>query len=216
MRLYFVKFTNKKACKVTNHTSCAQVHELPQRHCDDNWEGRLFSWFHIYYANLGFGRVLAPWVSRIIYGHLYYTPCFVCWRLLVHWFQQCVNVHYLPRCMSCHKAIVVITMRAHCFHDYIFIISCFGMVWALWVLSITYDHLNYAPCYVSLALLAHWHKQCLTIYQCFNMPMCMSCHKAIVVEGKLFSWLHTQSFMQNTFITFSLILFSVLTLKITV
>ena len=24
----------------------------------------------------------------------------------------------MPKCMSCHKAIVVITGRAHCFHDY--------------------------------------------------------------------------------------------------
>ena len=23
-----------------NHTSCGQVHELPQSHCSDNWEGR--------------------------------------------------------------------------------------------------------------------------------------------------------------------------------
>ena len=27
-------------------------------------------------------------------------------------------------CMSCHKAIVVITGRAHCFHDYIYIYVC--------------------------------------------------------------------------------------------
>ena len=26
-----------------NHTSCAQVHELPQSHCGDNREGILFS-----------------------------------------------------------------------------------------------------------------------------------------------------------------------------
>ena len=26
-----------------NHTSCAQVHELPQGHCGDNREGTLFS-----------------------------------------------------------------------------------------------------------------------------------------------------------------------------
>ena len=26
-----------------NCTSCAQVHELPQSHCGDNWEGTLFS-----------------------------------------------------------------------------------------------------------------------------------------------------------------------------
>ena len=26
-----------------NRTSCAQVHELPQSHCGDNWEGTLLS-----------------------------------------------------------------------------------------------------------------------------------------------------------------------------
>ena len=40
---------------------------------------------------------------------------------LVHWYQQCVTVHHVPKCMSCHKAIVVITGRAHCFHDFIYI-----------------------------------------------------------------------------------------------
>ena len=32
-----------------------------------------------------------------------------------------LTVHHVPKCMSCHKAIVVITGRAHCFHDYIYI-----------------------------------------------------------------------------------------------
>ena len=31
------------------------------------------------------------------------------------------TVHHVPKCMSCHKAIVVITGRAHSFHDYIYI-----------------------------------------------------------------------------------------------
>ena len=26
-------------------------------------------------------------------------------------------IHYVPKCMSCHKATVVITGGAHCFHD---------------------------------------------------------------------------------------------------
>ena len=39
---------------------------------------------------------------------------------LVHWYQQCGTVHHVPRCMGCHKAIVVITGRAHCFHGYIY------------------------------------------------------------------------------------------------
>ena len=29
------------------------------------------------------------------------------------------HVHHVPKCMSCHKATVVITGRAHWFHDYI-------------------------------------------------------------------------------------------------
>ena len=33
----------------------------------------------------------------------------------------CPPVHRVPKCMSCHKAIVVITGRAHCFYDYIYI-----------------------------------------------------------------------------------------------
>ena len=38
---------------------------------------------------------------------------------LVHWYQQCVI------CISCHKAIVVITGRAHCFHDCIYIYTLY-------------------------------------------------------------------------------------------
>ena len=40
---------------------------------------------------------------------------------LVHWYQQCVTIHHVPKCMSCHNAIVVITGRVHCFHDCIYI-----------------------------------------------------------------------------------------------
>ena len=32
-----------------------------------------------------------------------------------------VNVHHVPKCMSCHKAIAVITGRAHCFNNWIYI-----------------------------------------------------------------------------------------------
>ena len=37
---------------------------------------------------------------------------------------SCVStVHYVPKCMSCHKTILVITGREHCFHDYVYITS---------------------------------------------------------------------------------------------
>ena len=32
------------------------------------------------------------------------------------------HINHMPRCMSCHKAIVVITGRAHCFHDCTYIL----------------------------------------------------------------------------------------------
>ena len=32
-----------------------------------------------------------------------------------------LTAHHVPKCMSCHKAIVVITGRAHCFYDNIYI-----------------------------------------------------------------------------------------------
>ena len=35
-----------------NRTSCAQVHELPQSRCGDNWEATLFSWLPIIYVLL--------------------------------------------------------------------------------------------------------------------------------------------------------------------
>ena len=28
---------------------------------------------------------------------------------LVHWYQQCVTVHHVPKCMSCYKAIYIYT-----------------------------------------------------------------------------------------------------------
>ena len=37
---------------MSNRTSCAQVHELPQSNCGDSWDGTLFSWLHVYYTHL--------------------------------------------------------------------------------------------------------------------------------------------------------------------
>ena len=44
-----------------------------------------------------------------------------------HALEYMVYGLHVPKCMSCHKAIVVITEKAHCFHDYIYILcqSCF-------------------------------------------------------------------------------------------
>ena len=60
------------------------------------------------------------------------------------------TVHHVPKCMSCHKAIVAITGRAHCFHDNIYI-TLILLLWDLSTLCVV-DHL--------------WHtlSKCLYVY----------------------------------------------------
>ena len=45
--ILYIYMQSWKQCAIlvitTNRTSCAQVHELPQSQCGDNWEGTLFS-----------------------------------------------------------------------------------------------------------------------------------------------------------------------------
>ena len=66
------------------------------------------------------------WVTTTIVMITGRTHCFhdyIYIMSLVHWYQQCVTVHYMPNCMSCHEAITVIARRSYCFHDYIYITS---------------------------------------------------------------------------------------------
>ena len=49
---------------------------------------------------------------------LFGKPWYIKWSSLVHWYQQWVTVSHLPKCMSCHKAILIINRMAHCFHEY--------------------------------------------------------------------------------------------------
>ena len=49
------------------------------------------------------------------------------------------TVHHVPKCMSCHKAIVVITGRVHCFYDCIYITTIL-LLWDLSTVSVV-DHL---------------------------------------------------------------------------
>ena len=68
------------------------------------------------------------------------------------------HVHPVPKCMSYHKAIVVITGRAHCFHDCTYTLrpSSFCEIWVLCVLWITSDHLyEYIDC---MNIYTHTHK----------------------------------------------------------
>ena len=149
-----------------NWTSCAQVHVLPRSHCSDNQEGTLFSWLfswlHIYYTHLAFVRF-----RHCVVDHLYYFPCLACSTLFGSLVQDSVIVHHVPKCMSCHKAIVVITGRVHCFYDCIYN-AHLGVV--------KFEHSVYhgsliITCIMLLAWLVdhslvHWYQQCVTVHQC--------------------------------------------------
>ena len=44
------------------------------------------------------------------------------------------TIHHVPKFLRCHKAIVLITRRVHCFHDYIYITRIL-LLWDLSTLS---------------------------------------------------------------------------------
>ena len=138
---------------------------------------------YIYYAHLAFVR----FDHSVCCGSLmttYITP--LAWLVehsLVHWFQQCVTVHHVPKCMIFHKAIVVITGRGHCFHDCIYI-----YIYYAHLVFVEFDHSvcrgSLMTTYITLLVwlvehsLVHWCQQCVTVH---HLPKCMICHKAIVV-----------------------------------
>ena len=82
----------------------------------------IFSW-GCWKANLQlWHRVLKPTLILYIYIYIYiYKQCVSSW-LSPQWLYG----NSWPKCMSCHKAIVVTTGRTHCFHNYFYIIlsSC--------------------------------------------------------------------------------------------
>ena len=113
----------------------------------------MFLWLLIYYAHL----VSVRFEHSMCCGSLMTTyVMLLAWLVehsLVHWYHQCVTVHHVLKCMSCNKAIVVITRRANCFHDCIYITPiCFCEIWAICLMWISYDHLYYAPCLACWAL----------------------------------------------------------------
>ena len=67
-----------------------------------------------------------PWLHRIIRCLLsskvhYCRIKEISLRVLLLVFPLLMGESDVPKCMSCHKAIVGITGRAHCFHDNIYI-----------------------------------------------------------------------------------------------
>ena len=103
------------------------------------------------------GSVVTSYIFYIIYT--YYTNIHL-------YIYTCIYIHHVPKCMSCHKAIVLITGRAHCFHDYMYITP----ILLLWDLSTLYvmNHL-YIYIYNSLKKLKLiWQLLCLYVIMIIN------------------------------------------------
>ena len=98
-------------------------------------------------------------------------------------------------CMSCHKAIVVITGRSHCFHDCIYIttisllwdLSTLCVVDHLWAVMITYYVLHYYHllctyyvvimyllCSYYVVISYYYHLLCITIMITYDHLLCVT------------------------------------------
>ena len=55
------------------------------------------------------------YIAEYIYIYIYI--CYICTSCAQH---HVTTVHHVPKSISCHKAIVVITERQNCFHDNIY------------------------------------------------------------------------------------------------
>ena len=76
-------------------------------------------------------------------GIYIYIYIFTCSYMYIYTY---INV---PKCMSCNKAIVVINGRAHCFHDFIYILHlfCFCEIWE------KFEHFIYIYIYIYIYIL---------------------------------------------------------------
>ena len=61
------------------------------------------------------------YIHSYIYIHTY-TYIYIYIYICNHEKNVPSRLHHVPKCISCHKATVVISGRAHCFHDYIYIV----------------------------------------------------------------------------------------------
>ena len=96
-----------------NHTSCAQVHELPQSHCDDNLQSTLFSWLHIFYAHLASVRFKCSMCREHLCPLYIYDTTYIC---NIHIDYIYTYMHSICMCIHIH-----IHIHMHMYIIYLFI-----------------------------------------------------------------------------------------------
>ena len=108
-------------CSVFNENFCLTI---------TSWQQHIHGiYIYIYIHMLSWKQCTLPIIFIMMYI-MYQLP-------QVHELPQ--TIHNVPKCMSCCKAIVVITRRPHCFHYNIWDLSTLCVVNHLW-LNIYYIH----------------------------------------------------------------------------
>ena len=82
-----------------------------------------FDWSELqFFPNLRYNIYTYMYICIMYHIYICIYNIYICYiyNTPIHWYQQCVTVHHVLKCMSCHKAIVVITRRSHCFHNNIY------------------------------------------------------------------------------------------------
>ena len=89
-------------------------------------------------------EISASWLTYIsisIYIYIYLCIYIYVYRYVyIYVYTYTYNRTSCAKCMSCHKAIVVITRRVHCFYDYMYIMPIL-LLWDLSTLCVVDIHL---------------------------------------------------------------------------
>ena len=86
----------------------------------------------------------------------------------------------MPKCMSCHKAIVVVIGHTVFMITHILRPSCCYEISALCVSWITYDHLYFIYIYIYIYIHTHIHVYiyiCMYVYCIYILDMCTYIYK---------------------------------------
>ena len=117
---------DKRSAQISQKQDERNIYVIMKTMCSLGYHHNGFVATHVYITYISYAHLASVrFEHSMCHGSLMTTYIMLLPLLfehsLVHWYQQCVTVPYMPKCMSCHKAIGVITGRAHCFHDNVYI-----------------------------------------------------------------------------------------------
>ena len=103
----------------------------------------------------------------------------------------------MPKCMSCHKAIVVVIGHTVFMITHILRPSCCYEISALCVSWITYDHLYFIYIYIYIYIYTHTHS-CIYIYVCMYIVYIYYIYVHIYIRNSQFFTLKIFTFARQS------------------